>query len=141
MSIVINAPQQNVINIYNDFKNWDKLFPATIKSTHLIKEENQVQTVEIERKRAGKAVNVLKSLSANEIELEEFRPTYNAIFLHRFETIQSGTMYILEVHIFFKGIFRVTIPFIEDFVSKRLKNYMLKPIKKFAENNMANTSL
>jgi len=134
MSIVINAPQQNVINIYNDFENWNKLFPATIKGAHLIKEENSIQTVEIDRKKSGKAINVLNPVSANEIELEEQRPAYNAIFLHRFERIPNGTMYIIEVYIFFKGIFKITTPFIDGFVCKRLKKKFLKPIKEFAEN-------
>lgn len=80
MSLLINAPQQYIINIYKDFNNWDKLFPATIKGAHLIKEDNGIQAVEVDHRKAGKVINILKFPPPNEIELEEFKPLYNAIF-------------------------------------------------------------
>jgi len=48
-----------------------------------------------------------------EIELEEFKPMYNAIFLNRFKTIPDGTVYIVEATIFLKGIYKLATPFIE----------------------------
>jgi len=137
MSLIINAPQEKLISIYRDYNNWHKLFPATIKGAHLIKEENKMQTVEVEHKQAGKVINTLKFLSANEIELEEFKPLYNAIFLNRFEAITGGTVYIIEAYIFLKGIYKLATPFIKGLVRKRINNYVLKPMKEFAENRSA----
>jgi hypothetical protein len=134
MSLMINAPQQEVINIYRDYNNWNKLFPATIKNAHLLKEKDGMQTVEVDHRKAGKVINILRFPSENEIELEEFKPLYNAIFLNRFESIAGGTVYIIEAFIFLKGIYKMATPFIKGLVRKRINNYVLKPMKEFAEN-------
>ena len=69
--------------------------------------------------------------SANEIELEEFKPMYNAIFLNRFEEIAGETVYVIEAFIFLKGIYKLAAPFIKGLVRKRISNYVLKPMKEF----------
>jgi hypothetical protein len=137
MSLLINAPQQYVINVYKDFNNWDKLFPATIKGAHLIKEDNGIQAVEVDYRKAGKVVNILKFPSPNEIELEEFKPLYNAIFLNKFQRTPKGTTYVIEAFIFLKGIYKLATPFINGLIRKRINNYVLKPMKKFAEDKSA----
>ena len=73
LSVTINAPRQSVMKICCDFNNWQNLFPATIKGAHLVKAENGIQTVEVDHRKAGKVINILRFLSANEIELEEFK--------------------------------------------------------------------
>ncbi len=134
MSLKINASQQRVINLYKDFNNWHKLFPATIKGAHLIKEENGIQTVEVDHSKAGKVINILRFSSANEIELEEFKPLYNAIFFNRFINEQDKTIYVIEAFIFLKGIFKTAAPFVKGLVQKRIYNYVLKPMKEIAES-------
>src|SRR6476620_2219869 len=85
ISATINAPQQRLMKIYSDFNNWHKLFPATITGAHLVKTENGIQTVEVDHRKPGKVINILRFLTANEIELEGFKPIYNTIFLNRFK--------------------------------------------------------
>jgi hypothetical protein len=139
MFIAINAPRQVVINIYRDFKSWNKLFPATIENARLIKEENKTQTVEVQHKTAGKVINILTHSSPNEIELKEFKPLYNAVFLNRFNVVENGTVYAIEAYIFLKGILIILTPFIHWLVRKRIKNYVLEPMKAFAENKMTSS--
>jgi hypothetical protein len=136
ISTTINAPQPSVMKIYSDFNNWHNLFPATIKDAHLVKAEDRIQTVEVDHRNAGKVINILKFLSANEIELEEFKPMYNAIFLNRFEAIPGGTVYIVEATILLKGIYKLTTPFIKGLVRRRINKHVLKPMKEFAENEI-----
>lgn len=136
LSVMINAPQQTIMKIYRDFTNWHKLFPATIKGAYLVKEENGVQTVEVNHKKAGKVINVLRFLSVNEIELEEFKNRYNAIFLNRFKAIPGGTVYTIEATIFLKRIYKIAAPFIKGLIRNRINKYVLMPIKKFAEKEM-----
>lgn len=134
MFVIINASPQTVLNIYCDFKNWNKLFPATIENARLLQQEDTTQTIEVDHKTAGKVINILSPSAVNEIELKEFKPLYNAIFLNRFQVIENKTMYIIEAYIFLKGILKVLTPFIHWLVRKRIKNYVLQPMKAFAEN-------
>ena len=133
MDILINASQQYVMQVYQDFNNWNKLFPATIKGTRFIKDEDKTRIVEVDHSNAGKVINKLSLLSPNEIRLEEFKPLYNAIFLNRFEDAQGKTRYVIEGFIFLKGIYKLATPFIKGLVRKRMYNYVLKPMKAFAE--------
>ena len=36
-SIIIRAPQARVIQLYRDYQSWPQLFPATIRSVHLVR--------------------------------------------------------------------------------------------------------
>jgi hypothetical protein len=139
MDVLIKAPQQSLITLYLDFKNWNKLFPATIQDARLITEKNKTQIVEVLHKTAGKVINILTPSSPNEIELKEFKPIYNAIFINRFKAVENGTLYIIEAYIFLKGSLKILTPFIHWLVRKRIKNYVLLPMKAFAENKTASS--
>jgi hypothetical protein len=132
--IDINADQREVMKIYCDYSNWSKLFPKTINSAKLIKEEPYVQTVEVDHKFAGKVINVLSFLSPNEVELEEFKKMYDAIFLNRFEDIAGKTRYTIIANVALKGIYKIAAPFAKSIVRKRISNYVLGPMKEFAEH-------
>jgi hypothetical protein len=139
MAVFIKAPQQSLIKLYLDYKNWNRLFPATISDAHLIKEEDKTQMVEVQHKTAGNVINILTPSSPNEIELKEFKPLYNAIFINRFKAVENGTIYTIEAYIFLKSYLKVLTPFIHGLVRKRIKNYVLQPMKAFAENELVLT--
>lgn len=133
MFIDINALPHEVKSIYCDFDNWGWLFPKTIRSARLINEEPGKQIVEVDHKQAGKVINILNYVSPNEVKLEEFKNVYDAVFLNRFEPALNATRYTIIADVFLKGIYKVARPFVEGIVRSRIKNYVLIPIKKFAE--------
>ncbi|HEX5151699.1 MAG TPA: hypothetical protein VFW07_09620 [Parafilimonas sp.] len=138
-SVVIDAPNELITKIYLDYKNWDKLFPATIRGAKLIKEENGMQTIEVDHKKAGKVINLLRLLSFNEIKLKEFKPLYKAVFINRFLPIDGKTKYVVNAVISLKTIFKLLSPFLKSLVKNRIKNYVLYPMKKFAEKKYENS--
>jgi|SRR4030095_9727 hypothetical protein len=132
-SINIATPQPVVRRVYMDYNNWNKLFPLTIRAARCIKEENGVHTVEVDHKKEGFVINVLTVLSNEEIQLEEFKPKYNATFINRFRAVGNGTRYTISASISMKGIYKIAAPFIKNVVKNRIIELVLKPMKKLSE--------
>jgi hypothetical protein len=135
MFIDINAQKDKVMKIYCDYNNWHKLFQKTINGAKLIKAEPYEQTVEVDHKYAGKVINILSFLSPNEVELEEFKKIYDAIFLNRFEALDGKTRYTIIADVTLKGKYKIAAPFIKSIVRSRIRRYVLEPVKKYAEKN------
>lgn len=129
-SIKINAPVPVVVCSYLDYENWPVLFADTIRDVRILSEEQNVLKLEVDHRYEGKVLNILRILSPNEIELEEFKPKYRALFLNRFEPYQAGTLYRLEARIYLKGIYRLAQPFIRWLVTKRIRDNVMIPMKR-----------
>jgi hypothetical protein len=132
-SIDIVSPQPLVMRLYMDYNNWHKLFPLTIRAARCVKEEDGVFIVEVDHKKEGFVTNILTVLSNEEIQLEEFKPKYNATFINRFHAITNGTRYTILANISLKGIYKIASPFIKNAVKNRIMELVLKPMKKFSE--------
>lgn len=131
----IHAPRERVMASYVDYRRWNLVFGQTITATRLVREETGEQYLEVQHRTAGKVLNVLRCLWANEFELEEFKPHYRAVFLNRFETVHNDTRYIVEATVFLKGIYRLATPFVKGLVRKKIIRYVIQPLKCYAEQD------
>ena len=73
--------------IYRDFRPWPTLFPATIRGTRLIRENDTTQAIEVEHAKAGRVLNLLTVMSSDEVRLDEFKPHYERA-LH--QSVRAG---------------------------------------------------
>jgi hypothetical protein len=135
VSIIIAADPSVVKKEYLDYVNWHQLFPLTIKRAKLVKEENGRLTVEVDHRYEGKVINIISVLSPEEIQLQEFKPKFNAVFINRFEKIPSGTLYTLSADVSLNGIFKLATPFVRKLLKRRMLNYVLYPMKKYSESH------
>jgi len=133
VSITIRAAQFELIDRYLDYNNWHRLFPLTIKGTKLLKKQNRILVIEVDHKKAGPLINILTILSDNEIQLEEFKPIYNATFINRFDAIEDGTKFTVNACISLKGVYRIAAPFVKGLIKNRIAKFVLEPMKAYSE--------
>jgi hypothetical protein len=133
-SINIPASSPYLFSLYRNYSQWVKLFPLTIKDAKLVKEEEGNLTIMISHKTAGQVINILSVISANEIKLEEFEPRYHAVFINYFQPIDKGTCYRVTAEISVKGFLKIVEPFIKGLIKKRIKKFVLMPMKQYVQN-------
>jgi hypothetical protein len=119
--------------MYQDYGHWSQLFPATIRGTRLIRENDTTKAIEVDHTKDGPVLNLLTVISDDEIRLEEFKPHYDARFTNRFEADAHGTRYTVIADVQLKGVLRLLSPIARPFVRRRLAKYVLRPIKTMAE--------
>ena len=134
-STTIRAPRTRVVEIYLDYRNWPKLFP-TIKEVRLVREEPQRKVLEIDHKE-GRVINILTTVSPEEVVLEEFKKKYDGKFVNRFEDVPDGTRFTVAADISLKGFYKLVAPFLDGYIRKQITVFVLDPVKKFAENPSA----
>jgi hypothetical protein len=132
-SQLIFATPERVSAIYQDYGRWPKLFPATIRSTRLVRENDTTKAIEVDHAKVGRVLNLMTVLSPHEIRLEEFKPHYEARFTNRFEPDARGTRYTVIADVQLKGVLRVLALFAPLFVRRRLAKFVLRPVKAMAE--------
>lgn len=132
-SEVIRAAPERVSAMYRDYRRWPELFPATIRGTRLIRENNTTQAIEVDHRHAGRVLNLLTVLSADEIRLEEFKPHYEARFTNRFEATPEGTRLTVVADVQLKGIIWLLSLIARPFVRRRIAKFVLRPLKARAE--------
>jgi hypothetical protein len=133
LSVNINVAPGTAVAVYLNYRNWHKLFPLTIRSAKYIREENGVLTVKVDHKKEGFVINILKVINNEEIKLEEFKPKYNATFINRFQKIAGGTRYTVIANVSLKSFYKLIGPFIKSIVEKRIRKFVLDPMKEFLE--------
>ena len=84
--------------IYRDFARWPELFPATIRGTRLIRQNDTTKAIEVDHAKAGRVLNLMTVLSADEIRLDEFKPHYEARFINH-----SCSPNMTSVQVFMEG--------------------------------------
>jgi len=132
-SQLIHASPERVSAIYRDFAHWPQLFPATIRGTRLIRENDSTQAIEVDHTKAGRVLNLLTVLSSSEVRLDEFKPYYDARFTNRFEKDERGTRYTVIADVQLKGILRLFALIARPFVRRRIAKFVLRPLKTMAE--------
>ena len=119
--------------MYRDFRQWPELFPATIRATRLIRENNTTQAIEVDHAQAGRVLNLMTVVSPDEIRLEEFKPHYEARFTNKFEPTAEGTRFTVFADVQLKGILRPLSLIARPFVRRRIAKFVLGPLKAKAE--------
>ncbi|HXU00620.1 MAG TPA: SRPBCC family protein [Polyangia bacterium] len=132
-SQLIHATPERVYAIYRDYRHWPDVFPATIRATRLIRENETTQAIEVDHARAGRVLNLLTVLSSDEIRLDEFKPHYDARFTNRIEADGRGTLFTVTADVQLKGILRLFALIARPFVRRRIAKFVLRPIKVIAE--------
>ena len=129
----IEAAPERLSAMYQDYGHWSELFPATIRGTRLIRENDTTKAIEVDHATAGRVLNLLTVISPGEIRLEEFKPHYDARFTNRFEADARGTRFTVEADVQFKGALRLLSPLARGFVRRRIAKFVLRPMKTMAE--------
>ena len=132
-SQLIDATPERVSAMYQDYRHWAELFPATIRGARLIRENDTTKAIEVDHATAGPVLNLLTVLSSGEIRLEEFKPHYDARFTNRFEPDSRGTRYTVIADVQLKGPLRLLTPIARPFLRRRLAKFVLQPMKAMAE--------
>jgi hypothetical protein len=132
-SQVIHAAPERVMAIYRDYGHWPKLFPATIRATRLIRENDTTKAIEVDHTKAGRVLNLLTVVAPGEIRLEEFKPHYEARFTNRFEPDARGTRLTVIADVQLKGILRLLSLIAPPFIRRRIAKFVLGPMKAMAE--------
>lgn len=140
-AIDIAAPPGEVAAIYRNAEKWHETFPATIARARVIERGENWAQIEVVHKREGRVPNTLIFLSDTEIALEESKKKFDACFLNQFNAAPNGTThYVITGYVTLKGIYKILKPFLKGYVHrqavKQMKEYVLKPLKKAAEQNV-----
>ena len=89
VSMVIRAEPERVMDVYRDYTQWPRLFPATIRGVRLIRADGPRTEVEVDH-REGRVPNVMTEVAPNRIDLWEAKRRYDATFENRFDRLPKG---------------------------------------------------
>lgn len=131
-SIIIRAPQAHVAQLYRDYRNWPRLFPATIRSVRLVRSEGNRTELEIEH-REGRVPNVMTEISLDRVDLWEAKQRYEGSFINRFEAVPEGTRYTVVASITLRGAAKLLGPLLNGYIRRQIVRYVLAPMKVAAE--------
>jgi hypothetical protein len=135
VSQLINAPICRVFSLYADPENWPHIFPA-IRSVRILSESEGKKVIEVDHIHEGRVINRMHRVSESRIDLEEFKPHYEATFINQFDPEPAGTRYTLTAMVRLKGFYRVAAPFVKPVVLDRMRRYVLIPMKIAAESGL-----
>jgi len=135
-SIVICAPSQEVAAAYRDFRNWPRIFWATVRGVRLLRELSGKQIIEVDHRADGWVVNVLHATAGNAIGLDEFKRRYEGRFENRFDPVAEGTRYTVSADIRPKGAWKLLLgPCLRGLVRRRITRHVLEPLKNHVEGS------
>jgi len=132
VSAVIQAPPERVMQLYRDYTQWPRLFPATIRGVRLIQSDGVRTEVEVDH-REGLVPNVMTEVAPNRIDLWEDRRRYEARFENRFDPVPEGTRYTVSADVRLKGAARLLAPIAGPVIRRRIREYVLAPMRRMAE--------
>lgn len=131
--LVIRAAPEDLAALYVDYRNWSRLFPATIRDVRWLETHDGAITVEVDHRTEGRVLNIIRQMSASVIALEEFKPRYDATFVNRFERVAEGTHYVLDAEIRFHMPYALLAPLLRGLVRDRIRRFVLDPMRRAAE--------
>jgi hypothetical protein len=139
-TIDIAAPPEYAAAVYGNAEKWHETFPATIERARVVERGENWAKIEVWHKQEGRVPNILIFLSNTEIVLEESKKKFDASFLNQFDAKSDGTThYIITSYVTPKGVYKTLKPFLKGYVhrqaTKQMNEYVLKPLKKAAEQN------
>src|SRR5262245_55259125 len=79
----VNAPAEHVRALYLDVCNLGRVFPATIRGSHIVRRQGDTTVVEVDHVE-GKVVNILRDVASTRIDLVEYKRRYDATFVNEF---------------------------------------------------------
>ena len=133
MATTIRTPRERLVALYLDYAGWPRLFPATIRGVRLVRRDAGGTTVDVDHRTAGHVINIIRRRSASTIELEEFKPKYDATFINRFDATPGGTRYTVSADIRLKMPYVLLAPFLAGYVRRAVRRYVLQPMRVYAE--------
>jgi len=133
VSRLIRAAPERVSALYQDYSRWPLLFPATIRAARLVRECGAKRTIEVDHATAGKVINVMTVVSPREIQLEEWKPRYDARFVNIFDPVDGGTRYTVTAEVALKGALRLLTAIVAPIVRWQMKRFVLAPMQALAE--------
>jgi hypothetical protein len=92
-------------------------------------------TVDVDHRSAGHVINIIRRRSGSTIELDEFKPKYDATFINRFDATPEGTRYTVSADIRLKMPYAVLAPFLAGYVRRTVRRYVLQPMRVYAEGH------
>jgi hypothetical protein len=131
----INAPPERVAELYADHEGWPHLFPATIRGVRLLADDGRRKTIEVDHATEGKVINIMTVVSPREIQLEEFKRSFDARFINRFEAAGHGTRYSIVADVQLRGAARLLGPLVTPIVHARLNRFVLEPMRAAVERH------
>ena len=130
------APSQKVAAAYRDFRNWPRIFRATVRGVRLLREQPGKQIIEVDHRSDGRVVNVLHATAANAIGLDEFKRRYDGRFENRFDPVADGTRYTVSADIRPNGTWKLLLgPCLRGLVRRRITRHVLEPLKNHVEGS------
>jgi len=132
VSMIIRAPQTRVAALYRDYRNWPKLFPATIREVRLVKAEPPRTVLEIVH-REGIVPNIMTEVTPGRIDLWEAKRLFDGTFINRFEPAPEGTRYTVSADIALKKSLKLLGPFLGWYIRRQIIRYVLEPMRQAAE--------
>src|SRR5262245_3113861 len=133
VALVIRAAPERLTALYLDYRNWSRVFPATIRGVRWLETRDGAITVEVDHCTEGRVVNIIRPMSASVIALEEFKPRFDATFVNRFESAPEGTRYVLDAEIRFHMPYALVAPLLRGVVRNRMRRFVLEPMRCAAE--------
>ncbi len=135
-SILIHAPPSLVAALYQDYEDWPRLFPATIRGVRLVRSSGAQTEVEVDH-REGRVLNTMTAVSPGRIDLWEAKRRYEGRFVNRFEAAPGGTRYTVDADIRLKGAARLLGPLLAPYIGRQMRQYLLRPMQVAAEAHPA----
>ena len=132
-SLLVRAPAERLAALYMDHAHWNRLFPATIRGTRLLRQAPDETVVEVDHRTEGPVTNVIRPLSPTAIELDEFKPKFDATFVNRFEPVAEGTRYVVDAEVRLRMPYAIVAPLVGGLVRRRVRRYVLEPMRAAAE--------
>lgn len=122
--------------LYADPHNWAAVFSKTIRAAHVLRREAEATIVEVDHAE-GRATNILRDVSPTRIELREFTRRYDATFVNDFISEDAGMRFALTASVLLKWPYRLAEPLLKPLVLKKMRRYVVEPLKRAAEDRPA----
>lgn len=135
--MTIRAAPERLAALYLDYARWPELFAATIRGVRLIERDARETAVEVDHRSEGRVLNLIRPLSTTEIELAEFKPRYDAVFVNRFELVPGGACYGVTADVRFRLPLALFAPLLGGVVRRRIRHYVLEPMRAYAERTLS----
>jgi len=133
LSMDVAADPQAACDVVRDWQAWPQAFPETIHSVSLLSRSDDALTLRVFHRTEGPVINILKPDQDGAVRLREFKSLYDAQFRFFAGPAPNGAR--LHVHgcIWLKGWSAWLGCLAAPIVRRRMRKYLLEPIRVRAE--------
>ena len=131
----IRAPRDRVAELFLDYAQWPRLFPATIAGVTLVRQDASSLSVLVEHRREGRVLNELYLCEHGVVELREYKRRFDATFVNRFDDAPTGTLYTIDAEVRVKRPYAPLAPLLGWIVRRALRRYTMEPLRLAAERD------